>query len=153
MKGQLSGLWIVGKIKWKSPGIADIRVARNKTEARLNAELQLAHARVYYDKNTTNGYTWSWNHDKDHKFYLKKKYGTFDRYTEAVMSKRASSSDSYLLRLYLMLRDGIWLYGPDGESIHIKQARPAQIKARQQAEAKWDKQTDTLAKSLIASIK
>lgn len=141
MKTPLNNLWLIGKLKWKN-GFANASVAQTKTEARQIADRRLASAAFIWQKD--GGFV-----RRFWKQYSQSKYADFDKYAEAVVCGKYHSSESYQLRLYLLLKEGIWLTGPQGEKIHIKEPSPTAIRER----AKLNKASDKMIKSMLQGLK
>ena len=104
--------WIIGETKWNN-GFARIAIASTKTEARKTAEQWIALAEDRWEKG------------KQHLDYILKKHNpkhmTFDNYVNKYRYR--GSSESVIIRAYFMTIEGVWLTGPQGERIHIKEAR------------------------------
>lgn len=141
MKSPLNNLWLIGKLKWKN-GFATASVAQTKTEARQIADKRLAHAAFIWQKDGAMVQRF-W------KQYSRSKYPNFDKYAEAVTCGNYHCSESYQLRLYLLLKEGIWLAGPHGEKIHIKEPSPTAIHER----VRLEKSSDKMINSMIQGIK
>ena len=142
MKSSLYNLWTIGKIKWRSDDCATLQVARTKTTARIIAERQLAHAYTEWPKHE-KATRRMWDQ------YSKSRFPNFDKYAEAVVFGKYHCSDSYYLRMYLLIKDGIWIYGPNGESEHITKPSKKAIQER----IKKERDADCMMRSIIKSIK
>ena len=145
MKSPLNNLWLIGKLTWKN-GYASAGLARTKTNARQIAERRLAAALFIWKKDGQSVRRF-WER------YSKSKYPDFDKYAEAVVCGKYHSSESYQLRLFLMLKQGIWLTGPNGEKVHIKEPSPTAIRERAKLERASQKMITSMLQGLKVALK
>lgn len=145
MKSPLNNLWLIGKLKWQDD-YANISVARTKTRARQVADARLAAAAFIWQKDGKNTRRF-WEQ------YSKKRYSDFDKYADAVVFGNYHCSESYQLRCYVMLKEGIWLTGPNGERIHIKEPSITALRKRATAEKASEKMIHSMLRGLKTILK
>ena len=104
--------WIVGEIDWRDD-TANVRIARTEAAARRWAEGELAEAAR------------DWEAHGEEAEVARREVGgwvgrvSLDCYTDFVATKKWVGVFGMRYRSYKLLRDGIWLTGPNGERVHV----------------------------------
>ena len=118
-KGPLAGVWLVGAVRWDTPNMPDVdtaMVARTKTAARRHAEAKIALAEVKWAENREAA-------DRQRERDFPRHGLDRDGYADWAETQRGVATVPW--RWYRTVRDGITLYGPCGEIVHIATASKA----------------------------
>lgn len=156
MSNKIAEYWIVDEVEWTN-GLAWVTVAKTKTIARQRAERKLAQCEYEWAKNkesvkaeyeqaidameqgTVNG-PW-YNHAG------LKSGCTFEQYVEWGAKQQNKHSRLDCDRIMTLLH-GIYLYGPSGEVVHVKETSQKARKERVRTERDTDAMVEAMAKSI-----
>ena len=148
MKHGLQNVWLIGHINWKDD-YATIEIARTKTAAFRIAEQRLAYAAYDWEKN---GKRVKEHFIKGESYHADayQKYGDWEKYVTACMSKQWHTSDMCYIRSYVILKEGINIIEPDGHIIRLITPYSKLVAELQKRDKKWERKEKQIINSLLS---